>query len=398
MENSKNLYKLLDECLCCKNTKLVEVLDLGHQPLANSYTKTADCDEITFPLKLNYCELCTHLQLSHAVNPDLLFKNYLYVSGTTKTLRDYFNDFVNIVNRYVNNNTSNRLKVLEIACNDGSQLDSFKLQGYETYGIDPAKNLYEITKNKHNIICDYLSNESISKFNTKFNVIVAENVFAHNSYPIDFLNICKQYIEPDGYIFIQTSQADMIKYNQFDTIYHEHISFFNANSMQTIVNNCNLYLNDIIKTPIHGNSYIFVISKKNSTFNYEESKIDIELLNKFKDSISTTINDIKDNIQNFKKVSNNNIVVGYGAAAKGNTVLNHGKIKLDYIVDDNILKQGLYTPGMKIPIVSLDFINSLNRNIAWIPLSWNFFDEIKFKIEKLRKNKHDIFFKLNFVQ
>lgn len=91
------------------------------------------------------------------------------------------------------------------------------------------------------------------------------------------------------------------------------------------------------------------------------------------------------------------LVVGYGAAAKGNTVLNYGKIKLDYIVDDNSLKQGLYTPGMKIPIVSLDFINSLNRNIAWIPLSWNFFEEIKHRIEQSRKNKNDIFLKLKFV-
>lgn len=397
MPTSNNLYKEIPNCLCCNNTTNT-ILDLGNQPPANSYIKNLSEQEILFPLKLNYCNNCTHLQLSHAVNPDILFKNYLYVSGTTNTLKKYFDEFVDISLNY--SKKSNNLKILDIACNDGSQLDSFKNRNYQTYGIDPATNLFELSNKKHNVVCDYFSKESVSKFNTKFDIIIAQNVFAHNSYPGQFLDICYEYLNDDGVIFIQTSQADMVEQCQFDTIYHEHISFFNANSMSVLVGAHKFFINDILKVPIHGNSYIFVISKqdiKHTT--YSEQKLNPKILERFVHSVNSTISSIKLDIKNFLDSSPNGLVVGYGAAAKGNTVLNYGKIKLDYIVDDNPLKQGLYTPGMKIPIVSLDYINKLNnKNIAWLPLSWNFFNEIQKKIMSNRQNNsNDIFLKFKFA-
>jgi 2-polyprenyl-3-methyl-5-hydroxy-6-metoxy-1,4-benzoquinol methylase len=396
MEISNHICRSLDSCLCC-DSPIKTVLDLHEQPPANSYLKNINDNEIVFPLKLNYCNKCTHLQLSHAVNPDILFKNYLYVSGTTQTLKNYFIEFVKIVETHCK--IKRPLSVLDIACNDGSQLDAFKMSGHKTYGIDPAINLYETSSRFHNIVCDYLTFDSISKFNTKFDVIVAQNVFAHNSYPKQFLKICKQYLNDDGMIFIQTSQADMIKYGQFDTIYHEHISFFNTNSMKQLVNSVNLNLYKIIKTPIHGNSYVFMITKySDSSLGYIEEEITDEVINNFVNNVEKSIFDLKNKINTNKILYPNNLVVGYGAAAKGNTVLNYGKIKLDYIVDDNPLKQGLYTPGMKIPIVSLDYINTLNKNIIWIPLSWNFFTEIKNRISTCRVNNTDIFIQMNFAQ
>ena len=115
--------KQLNECLCCGGEQIKLVLDLNEQPLANSFKKTAEEAEPTFPLRLNICEACTHLQLSHAVNPDLLFKNYLYVSGTSQTLRDYFDWFAKETLNYFSEPPKT---VLDIACNDGSQLNSFK--------------------------------------------------------------------------------------------------------------------------------------------------------------------------------------------------------------------------------------------------------------------------------
>lgn len=392
MQTSLNSCNPINKCLCCESA-VVTILDLGYQPPANSYLKSPTDNEEVFPLRLNYCNQCTHLQLSHAVDPNILFKHYLYVSGTTQTLKQYFHDFVYLVSRYID---KKQLKILDIACNDGSQLDAFKNANHITYGIDPAQNLYEISRNNHNIICDYLSYESISGFNTTFDVIIAQNVFAHNAYPFEFLNICKKYLSDNGRIFIQTSQADMVKYGQFDTIYHEHISFFNSYSMQNLVDRCGLYLNDILKTKIHGNSYVFVISKDNIQHSYHEDRLTDYDINYFIQNVSSTIIDVKNQINNFKIKNNDSIIVGYGAAAKGNTVLNYGNIKLDYIVDDNPLKQGLYTPGMKIPIVSLDYINQLNKKIAWIPLSWNFFDEIKQKITDTRHGHTDSFLKFKF--
>lgn len=390
MPTLQNTFNTINNCLCC-GSDVFRVLDLGEHPLANSYLKSINDNEQTFPLSLNYCYNCTHLQLSHAVNPDILFKNYLYLSGTTTTLKEYFYDFVNITEE--NCSLKHKLKALDIACNDGSQLDAFKKRGHDTYGIDPADNLYNISSKNHNIVCDYFSKQAVSKFGTIFDVIIAQNVFAHNSYPKEFLQICSDYLNRFGTIFIQTSQADMIKNGQFDTIYHEHISFFNLRSMKYLVNSVGLYLNKVIKTPIHGNSYVFIINKYKSNIDieYKEEDITIDKIKNFVTSTKNVITNLKNKITEYRTKYSDYLIVGYGAAAKGNTVLNYGKIKLDFIVDDNELKQSLYTPGMKIPIVSLDYINSLNKNIIWIPLSWNFFDEIKQKIENSRNNKNDLY-------
>jgi 2-polyprenyl-3-methyl-5-hydroxy-6-metoxy-1,4-benzoquinol methylase len=392
MENSQDSCKELKKCLCCGNEELQVALDLGKQPLANSYLKEPNEEELTFPLALNYCNRCTHLQLSHAVDPNLLFKNYLYVSGTTKTLQNYFIDFVKIVDQWMRRSS---LDVLDIACNDGSQLDAFKQFGHNTFGIDPAENLYEISKDKHTIVCDYLTKESIAKFNQKFDVITAQNVFAHNTYPKEFLEICKDNLKDDGRIFIQTSQANMVRLGQFDTVYHEHISFFSQQSMKAVVEAAGLCLQDAFHTDIHGTSYVFVIGKSNALKAPTiETPVTISMIEKFEKSAYRTIEDLKEKLASRK----DQLIVGYGAAAKGNTVLNFGQIKFDYIVDDNPLKQGLYTPGMRIPIVSLDHINTLQKDVIWVPLSWNFFKEIKQKIEQYRNNSNDSFVQLNFTQ
>jgi len=376
----------LNKCLCCGSENLTMVLDLHDQPLANSYVKDINDVEEYYPLALNYCNDCTHLQLTHGVNPDLLFKNYLYVSGTTQTLRDYFDEFVNISSSYMP--VKGPYKILDIACNDGSQLDAFKKQGHQTYGVDPAVNLHEISSKNHTVICDYFNESSVVRLGAdRYDVIVAQNVFAHNTYPKDFLTVCKDRLSHTGRLFIQTSQADMVMYGQFDTIYHEHISFFNVKSMATLAKQAGMYLQDVFKTSIHGTSYVFVLttdpSHDTSTLLIEnEAKQTIDVAKKFATTAVRVVTELKDELNRYTDC----LLVGYGAAAKGNTLLNFGEIDLDYIVDDNPLKQGLYTPGRKIKIVSLDDLVKLagSKPIVWVPLSWNFFNEIRERI----KNKY----------
>lgn len=398
-----SVYKL-DECLCCSNKDLEKILDLEEQPLANSYLKSKNEYEEYYPLALNFCHNCKHLQLTHIVDPDLLFKNYLYVSGTTESLKNYFKDFVDICEIYLSKNDK---KVLDIACNDGSQLDAFRDRGYETYGIDPAENLHHISSKNHKVICDYLNDESMQELgNKRYDVVVAQNVFAHNGYPKKFLEIVKNYIDEESVFIIQTSQADMIKHGQFDTVYHEHISFFNISSMKNLLDSCGLYLCDVIKTPIHGNSYVFVITKdKKKDKGYELCESErleffaqnyacVLLLQK---NANNAVNNLKRDIEKYRAKGYK--IIGYGAAAKGNTLLNYGRIDLDYIVDDNPLKQNLFTPGRKIEIVSLSYVRNKfgDKKIAWIPLSWNFFDEIKSRIEKTKGNEEDSFIKISFA-
>jgi hypothetical protein len=391
--------KELKECLCCGSEKLKLVLDLNEQPLANSFKKTAEEDEPTFPLRLNICEACTHLQLSHAVNPDLLFKNYLYVSGTSQTLRDYFDWFAKRTLEYFEIPPKT---VLDIACNDGSQLNSFKALGLKTYGVDPAENLHVLSNTNHEVVCDYFKEKYVYHYKMKeLDIITAQNVFAHNDYPLDFLLQCKEIMHDKSRLFIQTSQADMIKNNEFDTIYHEHLSFFNSSSMSALAARAGLHIIDIQKTPIHGNSYLFVMSKHPGARPSVQSQLDhegqqgLQDMNtylSYADHCYTIIDDLNSVLEHYRGLGYK--LVGYGAAAKGNTLLNFGKTELDMIIDDNPMKQDLFSPGMSIPVVAIDALDLLgDTKVAFVPLAWNFFKEISNNIKTKRDREGDVFIK-----
>lgn len=388
-------YKEKIDCICCGNQELTEVLNLKEQPLANSYHDNLE-KLPTFPLKLNLCKNCFHLQLSHIVNPDLLFRNYLYVSGTSDTLRKYFEWFVNFVVEYSNVKNGS---VLDIACNDGTQLDYFKNYGWDTYGIDPSENLFEESSKNHNIICDYFTH---SHYNRKFNVITAQNVFAHNETAKEFLENCYELMNDDSLLFIQTSQSEMINNNEFDTIYHEHLSFFNINSFNELTKRTKLHLIDVIKTPVHGISYVFVLSKKkinnflvNNLISVEREKglLSYDTYDNYRKNVLEIVETFTNSINQYRKDGYK--IIGYGAAAKGMTFLNFANVKMDYIIDDNPLKQGLFTPGNNTEIKSIDFLNDYNNNdkIVFVPLAWNFFKEIKERVKKVRNNKNDIYIK-----
>ncbi len=390
--------KELKECLCCGSKNLSLTLDLGQQPMANSFLTREDEPELTFPLVLNLCRNCYHLQLSHAVNPDLLFKNYLYVSGTSQTLRDYFDWFANETLNYFSEKPKS---VLDIACNDGSQLNSFKALGLKTYGIDPATNLHAISSQEHEVICDYFKQEHVAHYLNRVDIITAQNVFAHNDYPLDFLRQCRAIMHDTSVLFIQTSQADMVRNNEFDTIYHEHLSFFCANSMNELAKRAGLHLIDIRKTPIHGNSYVFVFSKHPNNAEAVDAFLQEERdagLNspatyiEYARKAQQAVKDLKEAIVAYR--AEGFVVAGYGVAAKGMTLLNYANLSLDFIIDDNPLKQGRYSPGMHIPVVSIDELDRHSQSkIAFVPLAWNFFNEIKGKIKSKRDHSEDVFIK-----
>jgi hypothetical protein len=202
----------------------------------------------------------------------------------------------------------------------------------------------------------------------------------------------------DTLLFVQTSQADMVVHNEFDTIYHEHVNFFNANSMFKLAQRAGLHLVDVVKTPIHGNSYIFVLSLVNARQHHMQNIIAMEApllkastYQQWRDTVESNVQSLKFQVDQYRKQGYQ--LVGYGAAAKGNTLLNYAELDLDFIVDDNPLKQGLYTPGRAIPIVSIKQVQDLSQQdrVLFIPLAWNFFDEIRERILAVRKNEHDEF-------
>lgn len=385
------------QCLACGSTNLHSALDLGQQPLANSYKKSAGDEEDRYPLGVHLCHDCFHLQLSHTVDPEIIYKNYLYATGTNQTIKDYSAWFA----EFCLESYEGASNVLDIGCNDGTQLNYFKALGLNTYGIDPAENLHPRSSANHNVVCDFFGPNAVDELKkVKYDIITAQNVCAHNPDPKSFLESCAKLMADDTVLFVQTSQADMVLNNEFDTIYHEHVNFFNANSMNELAKRVGLYLIDVVKAPIHGNSYIFILSKHsynlyrvNNIIGLERAYglLDLETYTRWAEHVKSLVTQLQEQIKQHREQGYK--IVGYGAAAKGNTLLNYANIDLDFIVDDNELKQGLHTPGRSIPIVSIGRVEGLSQEdrVVFIPLAWNFFNEIRERILSARKNDQDVF-------
>jgi 2-polyprenyl-3-methyl-5-hydroxy-6-metoxy-1,4-benzoquinol methylase len=386
-------------CLACDSDNIHTALNLGRQPLANSYKDSADQTEMSFPLGVRLCHDCFHLQLSHTVDPGIIYKNYLYATGTNQTIKDYSKWFANFCLESCNQSGT----VLDIGCNDGTQLDYFKALGVKTYGIDPAENLHTKSSANHNVVCDFFGPNAVKKLQQiQYDLIVAQNVCAHNPDPGAFLESCRELMADHTVLFVQTSQADMVLHNEFDTIYHEHVNFFNSNSMVKLANRVGLHVIDVVKTPIHGNSYIFILSKH--PFNRHRvdniialekayGLLDVETYTKWEKYVQALVKKLKAQVSAYRKQGYT--IVGYGAAAKGNTLLNFSKIELDFIIDDSPLKQGKFTPGAGCAIVGIERLKKFKTKdkILFMPLAWNFFPEIKSKIQTARKNPNDAFIK-----
>lgn len=360
------ICKALTRCLACESQSLEEILDLGNQALANDFNVSKSPDEL-FPLALNYCHQCSHLQLTHSVERTRLFDEYQYLSGTSQTLIQDFDTFAERIHQEFGAG-----KVLDVACNDGSQLDSFKSKGWETFGIDPAKNLFELTKLRHKIVCDYLKPKHRETFQT--DVVLAQNVMAHTPNPREMLQVMGS-IAP--VTFTQTSQAEMIQNNQFDTIYHEHISFFSKNSFYELSQSASLPLVSIEKRRIHGKSFLFRNQRSGHWIDKPKRRLHEEVVEFAQNSLMIR-NNLDVQLNRLRKQGYK--LVGYGAAAKGMTVLNSIEENLDFIVDDSPLKQNKLTPTKKTPIYATSSLSGIETDFVLVLLAWNFKDEVLKKV------------------
>ena len=391
-------YKILDTCLVCDSKNLQPFCDLGTQPLANNLKDKVDQPDELFPLKTNVCTDCWHSQLSVAVDREALFRHYLYVSGTTNTMVNEFDAVAKVITA----ENPNGKKMLDIASNDGTLMRSFMKCGWDTWGIDPAENLVGASSLRFNMICDFFPSE---RLRGKFDVITAFNVFAHVPNPVDFVRSCAEHLADDGTLYIQTSQKNMIKNGEFDTIYHEHHSFFSVNSMATIVHRAGLYLSDVEFRPIHGTSYLFKIKKSpqvtekpiiteavQKKMDEEKHLYSIDTYKEFGAKVEQNKNKLRELIANSRKT-----VVGYGCAAKGVVRTNYFGVHHKYIVDENPLKIGKVVGGVNIRIASPEEFMIDPEPLLIIVYAWNLYDEIVGKIRKQRPNMNDEIISANII-
>lgn len=361
--------KRLTRCVCCGARMPRPFLDLGNQPLANSYHQ-GHVPLPRYPLAVAQCGRCTHRQLTVAVDPEDMFASYLYVSGTSQTLRVYFEQFADRIHEEV----GSAARVLDIGCNDGSLLEALASRVGRAQGMDPAQNLGDQARSRGlDVSTGFWSDALARAWPDRHDAIIAMNVVAHVAQPLDFLRGCRRVLAPGGRVYVQTSQCDWVENGEFDCVYHEHLSYFTEASFRALAARAGLCVTRVEKVAVHGTSWLFTLTDPLTGFV----------------SKAVTMRDWL--LEQVEAARKRGPVVGYGAAAKGNTLLNYVGVPLDYIVDDNPLKWGLYTPGMDIPIRSPQALAEVEGPVTVLLLAWNFEEEIVRRIQELRPNRQCTF-------
>lgn len=378
---------------------MTEFLDLGEMPLPNAFLKSKEekKTEKKFPLRVGFCQKCTLVQLLYIVDPELMFKNYVYIPSASKTRLDNFREIAGEMIRR-KPQTSDSLAV-DIGSNDGSLLVEFKKLGVGTLGVDPAENLAKVAQLKGiETVVGYFSlaaAEKIVKKYGKADYITATNVVAHIEDLHGLFTGIKKLLSKNGLFVCEFPYlVDLLDKKYFDTVYHEHLSYFSLRAIKYLLDKKGLAIADIRRTSIDGGALRITIADRESK--YPETAAVNELLQleenrrlgqpetylKFGEEVNFLRSRLKTKLTEIK--SKRKSVVGYGASARGSILLNYCQIDgeiLDFIVDSTPYKQGLLTPGTHIPIVPEEAIENAQPDFALI-LAWNFAQEIMEKQSK----------------
>jgi SAM-dependent methyltransferase len=388
-------YQRASQCRCCCFTELERVLDLGCQPLANSCLKEP-AELPTYPLELMVCQSCFHAQLSVVVNPDLMFRNYLYVSGTSRTLREHFAGFARDVLRWTD---SRPRRVLDLACNDGTLLEAFHREGCAACGVDPASNLVALARERGLSVVEGYWPQVRTSVHGPFDLITAANVLAHVADPRGFLGAALDSLTEGGAVVVEFPYCrDMVRRCEWDTIYHEHLSYFLVGPLLRLVESLEAAITHVRRVPIHGGSLrvgiqpgprphcpdILALAKEER----EQGLQELTTYGAFAQRVEVNCRHLHELIHSLR--ASGHRVVGYGASAKGNTLLNHCPLPLAYIVDDNPLKHGYLTPGQLIPIRHPDAVKEEGPSLHVLLLAWNFAREIIQNLHVWRPGRGDM--------
>ncbi len=387
-------------CRFC-NTNLEYIFaDLGKTPLANSYLtqETIKKNEKKYPLRTMVCKKCFLVQIDEFEHPQNIFSDYAYFSSYSTTWLEHVKYFVDEATKKFN--LTEKDLVIEIASNDGYLLKNFINKKIPVLGIEPAKNIAKIAEeNGVPTISEFFGSNTAQRIlnsGRKADLLIAFNVLPHVPNLNDFILGMKQILSDKGIIVIQFSAylLDVIKLGEFDMIYHEHFSYFSLFTLKHIFQFHGLEIFDVREISVHGGSLrIFVRPSENSrliitenvnTLLEKEKKFGLQDLSTYA-KFQNKVNKSKDEIRNFfiNAKKDNKKIVCYGAAAKGNTVLNFCEIGsdfIDYVVDISPHKQGKFLPGTHIPIFSPEKLKETKPEYIVI-LAWNLKDEIMKQIE-----------------
>jgi SAM-dependent methyltransferase len=373
---------------------------LGEMPLVNSFLKKEEIPfEKKYDLSVGFCPKCYLVQLINTVSPEKLFRNYIYFSSTSKSFLEHCKRTADYLTERFN--LGPQSLVLEIASNDGAQLQYFKNLGIQILGIDPAKNIAEVANKKGIKTIPEFFNYTFAKKLTKDKGILADlvfgaNILAHVPEIVDFVKGVKVVLRPRGTAIFEFPYIKGLVENKFDTIYHEHIFYYSLVALRNLFKTAHLEIYDVEMTPMQGGSLrIFISHPENFPISENiKNLVNQEIQDGF-DKIETyrkinkNVSKLKsDTLSSLEKIKNEGKrIAAYSAPAKGNILLNYfgiGSNYLDFIVDKSEAKQGLYTPGTHLLVYPPEKIYQEKPDYLLI-LCWNIAEEV---IKQL-KDYHD---------
>lgn len=395
MENPK--------CRLCSSNLVNTFVDLGTSPLANSYLASEQLNETEpfYPLHVYVCNSCFLVQIPEIQTPEQIFSDYAYFSSYSESWLNHAKAYVEkMIETY---NIDESCQVIEIASNDGYLLQYFKEKGIPVLGIEPAKNVAVVAQAAGIPTITRFFGETTAKNlvaeGYQADLLLGNNVLAHVPDLNDFIRGLKIVLKPHGIITMEFPHLYcLMAENQFDTIYHEHFSYFSFLSVERAFSTQGLRIFDVERLPTHGGSLrIHAVHTENNTRKTSErveALRNLEIREGFDrietyTSFSTRVKVVKRSLLEFlvKAMKEGKTVAGYGAPAKGNTLLNYSGIRtdfLDYTVDRSPHKQGLYLPGTHIPIYHPDRIEETKPDYLLI-LPWNLKEEIMEQMSHIRR-------------
>jgi SAM-dependent methyltransferase len=383
-------------CRVCDSTALSPAIDLGRQPWCNHFLRPEEVGKEPFyPLRVMFCESCHTAQLDYTVPKETMFGDHTYLSGVTASLSAHFKSIAEYADREFFRDAPAK-SVLDIGSNDGTQLRHFQRLGYEVLGVEASRGTAKLANDAGvpTLNC-FFNLETARSIGRKFHLINAAGVFFHLEELHSVTDGIRESLRDDGVFVVQfLYMKRILENNAFDQIYHEHLLYYNLETIEVLLNRHGLAMFDAWLSPIHGGSVMAFVthagqrppSERLKKMREEEDRANVNCLQAYVD-FQVRIERMKsENIDWLTRAkSEGKTVYGMGAPVKGNTMLNYFGITNDLIsclVEKNVLRRGLIAPGSHIPVLIEDEVTV--RPDVYYVLAWNFKKEI------LARHKEDI--------
>ncbi len=394
-------------CRVCDSNNLEPVLDLGEQPWCNNFLKKEEVGKEPFyPLRVLYCHDCHTSQLDFTVKKEIMFGDHTYLSGVTKSLSEHFHNVAREVDERFYKGSEGK-SILDIGSNDGTQLKHYQALGYEVLGVESSKTTAKIANDAGVPTLNAFFNlETMQGIGKQFDIFNASGVFFHLEELHSVCKAIKAGLKQDGVFVVQFLYMKSIMENlAFDQIYHEHLLYYTLETIEKLLNRHGLAMFDAYLAAIHGGSVVGFISHEKAR--PIEARL-VRMRQEEQASGCNTIEAYREFDRRIRHMREENLaylheakaegkrIYGFGAPVKGNTMLNYfgvGPELIEYLVEKNALRRGLYSPGMHIPLLIEDELKDL-PDIYYV-LAWNFKKEILANNQTLADQGVEFYFPVN---